>query len=110
MPHLPSASNQQLLISRGQPPKSKAHRSLFTLSFAPPPPRITVDSRVYMPAELVTLMVFVPSNFIKRLSQVSFKMALQSFASIVALSRVRVMVLGSKYTLPLTPEILERSR
>lgn len=31
-------------------------------------------------------------------------------ASIVALSRVRVLVLGSKYTLPLTPLISVRSR
>ena len=71
---------------------------------------MTVDSHVYMPAELVTLTVFVPSNSITRYLQDSFKMALQPSTSMVALSSVRVLVFGSKYTLPLTPLISVRSR
>ena len=80
------------------------------VSVEPLPPRIVVDSHVYMPAELVTLMVFVPSNSITRYLQSLFKMALQPSTSMVALSSVRVLVLGSKYTLPLTPLISVRSR
>ena len=46
------------------------------VSFEPLPPTIVVDSHIYKPAALVTLMVFVPSNSITRSLQVLFKMAL----------------------------------
>ena len=66
------------------------------------------DQTFIIAIELLTSMVFVPINFITRSLQVSFKMALLPSVSIVALSRVRVLVFGSKYTVPFTPLISVR--